>query len=192
MLRKMIDTNILVYALVENHPATATCDDFIRRVSEKKLLMTTPLTPFEIYYVLWRIYGLNRDKAFEQAVSLFDSPIEFTHITEEDAHMALRKVVEHSIEANDALLLISCLKQGASSLATDDTRLLKACQQEGVHTEEPIDTKVSQNMETWEKEKLPEKGVQRMLLRIYNWLLDTNPKVAQEFKQATQGMKRVP
>lgn len=35
MLRKMIDTNILVYALVEGHPATAACDDFIRKVSEK-------------------------------------------------------------------------------------------------------------------------------------------------------------
>ncbi len=192
MLRKMIDANILVYALVEGHPATDACEEFIRRVSEKKLLVTTPLTPFEIYYVLWRIYGLSRNEAFEQAVSLFDSPIEFMRITEEDARMALKKVVEHSIEANDALLLVSCLQHGISSLASDDTRLLKACQEEGVHTEKPIDAKISQKMEMWEKEKLPEKGAQRMLLRIYNWLLDKDPKVAEEFKQATGNMKRLP
>mgnify|MGYP000080908097 CR=1 FL=1 len=64
MLRKMIDTNLLVYALMEGYPATAVCDEFLRRVSEKKLLITTPLTPFEIFYVLWRIYGLNRKRAF--------------------------------------------------------------------------------------------------------------------------------
>ncbi len=106
--------------------------------------------------------------------------------------MALGKVVEHSIETNDALLLISCLKQGASSLATDDKSLLKACQQEGVHTEEPIDNTVSQNMEMWENEKLPERGVQRMLLRVYNWLLDMNLRVAHEFDRVTNGMKRLP
>ncbi|MGQ9722589.1 MAG: type II toxin-antitoxin system VapC family toxin [Candidatus Jordarchaeum sp.] len=191
-VEKDIDTNILVYALVEGHPATSACEEFIRRVGEKKLLVTTPLTPFGIYYVLWRIYGLCRNKACEQAVLLFDSPIELIHITEEDVCVALRKVVEHSIEANDALLLVSCLQHSISSLASDDTRLLKACQKEGVHTEEPIDTKISQKMEMWEKDKLPEKGAQRMLLRVYNWLLDTDPKVADEFKQATGDMERLP
>ena len=192
MLKKMIDTNILVYALVEGHPATSACEAFIRRVSERKLLVTTPLTAFETYYVLWRVYGLSREKAFEQADSFFDSPLEFIEITEEDARVALRKVMEHSLEANDALLLAACLHRGITSLATDDRRLLRACQEEGVHTEEPVDDKVTREMERWEKEKLPEKGAQRLLHRVYSWLLDVEPKVAKKFKQATGNMKKLP
>lgn len=118
--------------------------------------------------------------------------MEFTEIRDEDARLSLGKVMEHSIEANDALLLESCLQQGVSSLASDDRRLLKACQEEGVHAEESIDDKVSKEMERWEKERLPEKGAQGMLIRVYNWLLDIEPKVAEKFRQATGGMKRLP
>ena len=133
-MKKLIDANLLIYALIEDHPASSVCEAFIRKENRYRKLYTTMLTPFEVFHVLWRIYGLKREQAMEKALSLFNSPLSFIPITEEVARISLEKIVEYKIDSNDALLLTSSILYDIPSLASDDRKLLKASNEEGIHT----------------------------------------------------------
>jgi len=191
-MKKLIDTNLLIYALIEDHPASSVCEAFIRKENRYRKLYTTVLTPFEVFHVLWRIYGLKREQAMEKALSLFNSPLSFIPITEEVAQISLEKIVEYKIDSNDALLLTSSILYDIPSLASDDRKLLKASNEEGIHTQSPINEKLRRDMNEWEKEKLASKGIPRILQRIYKWLLDIDNEIAEEFKKATNNLKQLP
>nr|MDO8045084.1 type II toxin-antitoxin system VapC family toxin [Candidatus Baldrarchaeota archaeon] len=191
-MKKLIDANLLIYALIEDHPASSVCEAFIRKENRYRKLYTTMLTPFEVFHVLWRIYGLKREQAMEKALSLFNSPLSFIPITEEVARISLEKIVEYKIDSNDALLLTSSILYDIPSLASDDRKLLKASNEEGIHTQSPINEKLRRDMNEWEKEKLASKGIPRILQRIYKWLLDIDNEIAEEFKKATNNLKQLP
>jgi len=191
-MKKLIDANLLIYALIEDHPASSVCEAFIRKENRYRKLYTTVLTPFEVFHVLWRIYGLKREQAMEKALSLFNSPLSFIPITEEVARISLEKIVEYKIDSNDALLLTSSILYDIPSLASDDRKLLKASNEEGIHTQSPINEKLRRDMNEWEKEKLASKGIPRILQRIYKWLLDIDNEIAEEFKKATNNLKQLP
>ena len=191
-MKKLIDANLLIYALIEDHPASSVCEAFIRKENRYRKLYTTVLTPFEVFHVLWKIYGLKREQAMEKALSLFNSPLSFIPITEEVARISLEKIVEYKIDSNDALLLTSSILYDIPSLASDDRKLLKASNEEGIHTQSPINEKLRRDMNEWEKEKLASKGIPRILQRIYKWLLDIDNEIAEEFKKATNNLKQLP
>ncbi|MEX2702790.1 MAG: hypothetical protein Q6368_006980, partial [Candidatus Baldrarchaeota archaeon] len=99
---------------------------------------------------------------------------------------------EYKIDSNDALLLTSSILYDIPSLASDDRKLLKASNEEGIHTQSPINEKLRRDMNEWEKEKLASKGIPRILQRIYKWLLDIDNEIAEEFKKATNNLKQLP
>lgn len=192
MPRKIIDTNLLVYALIEDHPAADVCEAFIREEGQHHRLATTPLTPFEVYYVLWKVYGLERREAFEKASTIFETPLDFVSINGVCAQEALRICFGKGVESNDSLLLKASIHYGIPSLASDDRRLLEACREEGVYTQCPINEELRKEMRKWEEEKLPKRGLPRVLSRIHRWLSDANLEVAEKFREATNNMRQLP
>jgi len=190
MLRKALDTNIVAYALLGDHPAAEACDSLLR--TGRYEFHATPLTPFEVYYVLRRVYNIGKEGASSKALALFDSPLTFTHIGPEDAGKALRKCVDYEVEANDGLQLQLCLRTEIPSLASDDQRLLHACEGEGIQPQSPIGEEHRRRMRLWEEEKLPPSGLPRLLKRVHGWLAEVNPKAAKQFLEATGGLRRLP
>jgi len=189
-LRKALDTNIIVYALLEEHPAGEACDRLLR--SGRYDFYTSPLTPFEVYFILRRVYNVGRQEASSKALSLFDSPLGFTEVGREDARRALERCVARDVDANDALLIQLCLRSEIPSLASDDQRLLKACEEEGIQPQSPIGEEHRRRMQLWEQEKLPPSGLPRLLRRIHGWLGNVNPEAAELFLEATGGLRHLP
>jgi len=192
MPQKVVDTNLLSCALLEDHPASKACENFIKSESKRRRLLTTPITPFEVYYVLWKVYGLEQREAFEKASLLFEAPLDFTIIDETHSREALKKCVQYGIEANDGLLLYACLHHGIPSLASDDQKLLEASQREGIYTQCPVNKNLREKMSIWEKEMLAERGLPRILYRIYHWLLGINRETAEKLREATSNLRQLP
>lgn len=189
-MRKTVDANVIVYSLLDDHPAADACDSLLR--SGRYDFYATPLTPFEVYFVLRRIYGVEKKEASNRALSLFDSPLSFTEIGRDEAETALRRCVTYDIDANDSLLIQSCLRFGIPSLTSDDQRLLKACEEEGIQPQSPIGEEHRRKMVLWEEEKLPPSGLPRLLKRIHSWLGDVNPEAATLLLEATGGLRHLP
>ncbi|MCP8322433.1 MAG: type II toxin-antitoxin system VapC family toxin [archaeon] len=190
MLKKVLDTNIIVYSILEDHPASQVCDSLIR--DKRYSFYTTTLTPFEVYFVLRRIYGVEREEASSKALSLFKSPLIFTEIRPQDAKVALKRCIDYDLDVNDSLLIQACLNSGIPSLASDDRRLLKISEVEGIHPQSPIQKEHREKMQQWEKEKLLLSGLPRILKRIHIWLGRINPQVAQQFLESTGELRHLP
>ncbi len=190
MLRKALDTNIIVYSLLEDHPAAAACDSLLR--SGRYDFYTTPLTPFEVYYNLRRVYGVRGMEASSKALSLFDSPLRFAEMGSKEFRAALERCIAHGIDANDGLLIQMCLHLQIPSIASDDQRLLKTCEGEGIQPQSPVGEEQRRMMRRWEEEKLPPSGLPRLLKRIHSWLRGVNPDVADKFLEATGEFRHLP
>ncbi|MHA1734553.1 MAG: type II toxin-antitoxin system VapC family toxin [Promethearchaeota archaeon] len=74
-----MDSNILVYALLENHPAHLDCVDYLTRLEDDEFLSTTE-TLYEIYRVLTVFYGLTPGVVVEKIQQLLHSRIQFHDI----------------------------------------------------------------------------------------------------------------
>ena len=62
-MKKLIDANLLIYALIEDHPASSVCEAFIRREIRYRKLHND-VDSIEVFHVLWRIYGLLNNYPF--------------------------------------------------------------------------------------------------------------------------------
>jgi len=96
------------------------------------------------------------------------------------------------IDLTDAVLLQTAQAQGALWLATDDSKLMQACQQVGITPETPIDATLRQQMAAWEVANLPAKGLPRVLRQVHQWLSQTHPQAAQDFWSQTGGGNHLP
>lgn len=191
-MKRLIDTNVLVYALIENHPASSVCEAFIQEQKEKHEFYTTTFTPFEMFHVLWKIYGLDIHLVLEKVMGILDSPLSFIQASERALRIAFKKRLEHQLETNDALILATALVQDIPSIVSDDRKLLNAAEQEGLVAVSPINENTRKEIAQWERANLSEKGMSRILTRIHSWLKQENHEIATAFKIATVNLKQLP
>jgi len=188
-MRKLVDSNIIIYSLLSNHPASDVCRDFLE--SRLYRFYTSPITPFEIYHVLHRIYGVPRDDAGEKALLLFQAPIEIFPVDSEMARSALEKALTYGLELNDSLLLEAGVRYEIPSIATEDRRLSNASVKHGIFPQTPVTDEIRREINEWE-EKLPPKGLQRILKAVYQWIKDRDKAIAEAFKEESQNLKTLP
>lgn len=190
MAKKALDANIIIYALLADHPAAEVCEAYIADSRHK--FYTTALTPFEVYFILHRVYGVPRSDAGARALSLLDAPLTVVDVTSSDLRGALQRCVESGLDTNDSLLIQMCLRLEIPVLASDDRRLLTACEKEGIHPECPLEEEHRQLMREWEKTRLFPAGAPRVLGRVYAWLRDTDPRIASSFLEASGRLRHPP
>jgi len=89
-------------------------------------------------------------------------------------------------------LLEKTLRDGIGVLVTEDKKLQQIVEEEGLAIESPIEESLKRKIEEWEEKILLEKGLPRILQRIYFWLLNYDLEVAKEFQQQTRFFKKVP
>lgn len=184
-----LDAMILVYSLLENHPASAVCEQFIR---SRTGWLTTALTLLEAKSILTKVYAVEPSQVSQKlaqfaAGAIFVVPIDLSTVL-----VAMNLADTFGIDLTDAVLLYQTQAHGASRLATDDTLLARACQQVGILPETPIDAPLREKMAQWEQMHLPAKGLPRILRQVHNWLNQAHPEAAQEFWARTSGGAHLP
>jgi predicted nucleic acid-binding protein len=180
---------LIVYSLLDAHPASTACEQFIRTHSR---WFTTTFTLFEAKAILTKVYAVDAVLASRKLAQFTAGPIVVTAVDHPVALAAMHTADVLGLDLTDAVLLHTVQARGALWLATDDTKLGQACRQVGVTPETPIDTALRQQMVVWEAANLPAKGLQRVLRQIHQWLHRTAPQIAQDFWSHTGGGSHLP
>ena len=184
-----LDAMLIVYSLLNAHPASTTCEQFIRTHSS---WFTTTFTLFEVKAILTKVYAVDAVLASRKLAQFAAGPIVVTAVDPPIALAAMHAADVLGIDLTDAVLLHTVQARGALWLATDDTKLAQACRQVGVTPETPIDTALRQQMVVWEAANLPAKGLPRVLRQIHQWLYRIAPPTAEDFWSYTGGGSHLP
>lgn len=184
---KAIDSNLLVYASLANHPAMKACEQYI---AAYPVWLTNIVNLVEMHRVLIGVYGVSASDADAKFADFKDALI-VENFTGALASAALPLRNTYGVDFNDAVLLQTCLKRKVTVLATDDRRLAVACVALNVTVENPIDSVLRTQMTQWENQNLPAKGLPRILLQIHRWIEQRNAALAADFYSATQAFSRL-
>lgn len=184
---KAIDSNLLVYASLANHPAMTACEQYI---AAYPTWLTNIANLVELRRVLVGVYGVP-DRDADSKFSDLGKALVVDDLTASLAAASLTLRPSYRIDFNDAVLLESARRRGVNTLATDDAQLAAACATIGIRVENPVTPAVRAQMAAWEAQNLPAKGLPRILLRVHRWIEQHDQALAQVFHSATQALSRL-
>jgi predicted nucleic acid-binding protein len=182
-----IDSQLLVYSVIESHPA----QDVIQAALTRDAWGSTILTLGEVYHVLTRDYRVTSADARELTLGLAHSNLHWVGLDAVEASAAIVTRSTQSIDLADAVLL-SLAASDPGVLVTSDRRLLGVAVSQGVAVRNPIDPPLSVAVARWEAQNLPPKGLQRILVAVERWLRQENPMIAERFVTASDRLTRLP
>lgn len=188
-LERALDTMLLVYSLLQGHPASLACEQFIRARGGWFISL---LNLFEAKAVLSKVYGVSVTDATQKLLQFATGPIEVVALDAAMAQSALLFADKLGIDLTDAVLLETARTNGAVWLATEDQRLAQVCTQFGLTPESPLDAALRQQIALWESARLPAKGLPRVLGQVHRWLLANHPQAAQDFWTRSGGASHLP
>jgi predicted nucleic acid-binding protein len=188
-LERALDSMLIVYSLIDQHPASSVCEEFVRSRGGR---FTTPLAFLEVKSVLTKVYGVPPAQSTQKLQVLATSAVGVLPLDSTTVVEALELADRHSIDLTDAVLLRTAQSVGARLVATDDARLARACASLDIDTESPVAGELRSSIAEWEGGHLPEKGLPRVLRRVHAWLTGSDPDLAREFWSATAGGSRLP
>lgn len=188
-LERGLDTMILVYSLLEGHPASSACEQFLR---SRTGWFLSSLSLLEAVAVLHKVYGIPVGEVRQKLVEICVGPVSILPVNEWTVLEAIERSESLGIDLTDAVLLVLALQQGTSSIATEDERFAEACQKSGLQVETVLDAVLRGQVAEWEAQHLPAKGLPRVLCRIEQWLSARYPEVAKEFRSATGACSHLP
>jgi predicted nucleic acid-binding protein len=188
-LERGLDTMLLVYCVLQGHPAAAVCEQFLRSHSG---WFTSPLVLFEAKSILTKIYGVDAGVATNKLAQFSVVPVAVLDLDAVSSSAALLLQDIHGLDLTDAVLLHLTHRNGASYLATEDQQLAKAAQQLGIIPESPLDATLRQQIAAWEFSNLNPKGLPRILRRVNDWLTQIDPQTALRFWSQSGGGSHLP
>jgi len=180
---------LIAYSLLEDHPTSAVCESFIR---EHASWHTTTLTLLEATSILTKVYGVGFNLASQQLSQFSAGPIEIIEVDLPITLTSMQIADALEIDITDAVLLQATRARGANILATDDRKLIQACDQVDIVVVNPIDVSLRRQMASWESENLPQKGLPRILRQIHHWLRQNHQQAAEDFWSRTGGGSHLP
>ena len=128
-IERGLDAMIIVYSLLDNHPASNVCERFIRT---RPGWFTTTLTLFEVKAILTKVYAVDTLFASRKIEMFVAGPIVVVEVDLATAITAMKLADALRIDMTDAVLLHTSQAIGAPFLATDDKKLAQACRQVGM------------------------------------------------------------
>ncbi len=184
-----LDAMLIVYSLLDNHPASAACEAFIR---EHAGWFTTTLTLLEVKAILTKVYDIDVNLVSQQLSKFSAGPIKIIEIDLPITLTSMQIADTLEIDITDAVLLQATRTQSANVLATDDRKLIQTCHQVDISVENPIDVSLRRQMASWESKNLPQKGLPRILRRIHQWLSQNHQQTAEDFWSQTGSGSHLP
>jgi predicted nucleic acid-binding protein len=180
---------VLVYSLLQGHPASMPCEQLLR--SRTEWSVSTP-TLFEAKAILTKVYGVKPSEATQNLDQIVRTPLAVIAVDEPSALAAMHLADALGVDLSDAVVLHAARSCGAAWLATDDGNLAQACLSLGLQTENPIDTVLRQQLTAWELTNLAPKGLPRSLRRVHQWLSASYSQAAQDFWTHNGGGSHLP
>lgn len=182
-----IDTPLLVFRSLKDHPAKALAEEELRR----ERCASTVYVLFELFQILTQTYDVLPDAARRIVTDLMASSFLWAGIDAADAISVVAKRSQLGLESADALLL-SLAEADGGTLVTPDRRLLRIAQAEGIRTHNPISPALAVEVARWEDAHLAAKGLPRLLRVVEHWLRLRNEALATEFIDATANFTALP
>src|SRR5258708_6620358 len=127
-----LDTMLLVYCMMQGHPAASVCEQFLRARSG---WFTSPLVLFEAKNTLTKVYGVDPGVATRKLNQFSAVPVIVLDLDAAVGMSAFTLADTHGIDLTDAVLLQLALQHGARYLATEDQRLAQVCTKVGITPE---------------------------------------------------------
>ena len=184
-----LDAMLIVYSVLDDHPASTVCESFIR---ERSNWFTTTLTLLEAKAILTKVYAVDVNLVSQRLLQFSAGPIEIIEVDLSITLTAMQTADTLEIDMTDAVLVQATLTHGAKVLATDDRKLIQACDQVDIRVENPIDVPLRREMASWEMKNLPQKGLPRILRQIHHWLRQNHQQAAEDFWSQTGGGSHLP
>lgn len=181
-LERGLDTMFMMYSLLDRHPASTACEQFI---TSHQGWVSTPLLVIEGTTIMIKVYGVEPEVACQLVTDFAYGPINILPIQLETITAAVNLSILHDVDINDAVLLQACIEHGIARIATDDRRFANVCTNLGIVVENPITPAIRQQMAAWEMANLPPRGLPRLLSYIHQWLETYEPNIAAKFYEAT-------
>ena len=188
-LERGLDTMILVYSLLQGHPAEQPCEQFLRTHSG---WFTSPFVLAEAKHILTRVYSVDAASATAKLLQFATGPVVLLDLDQATISAAFSFADTNGLDLTDAVLLHLTRQHGAGHLATDDQRLMQTCPSFGITPISPFDAVLRQQVAAWEVAHLPAKGLPRILGRVHQWLSQAHPQAAQDFWSHTGGGIHLP
>ena len=188
-LERGLDTIILVYYLLQGHPASLPCEQFLRSHSG---WFTSPLVLVEARNVLTKVYSVDPGTVTTKLIQFAAGPVVLLPLDDRTLTEALQLANAQALDLTDAVLLHQCRQVGAGFLATDDQRLAAGCTALGIAPASPLHPGLRQQVVAWELTNLRPKGLPRVLHRVHQWLGQAHPRAAQDFWSQTRGGSQLP
>lgn len=182
-----IDTPLLVYRALAEHPASGTVE---RELATGEWASSVQVL-LEFFQVVTRDYAVSAEAASEAVSRLARSPV---HWASMDASLAVRTAQvrsRHRLESTDAALLLLA-QEDHGILVSQDRRLLREAEALGVAVRNPISRDLAASIARWEEERLPPKGVARLLRPVESWLRRHDSTLADRFVDATSDLTTLP
>jgi predicted nucleic acid-binding protein len=184
-----LDAMLIVYSLLDDHPASTVCESFIR---ERTSWLTTTLTLLEAKAILTKVYAVDVNLVSQRLSQFSAGPIEIIEVDLPITLAAMQIADTLEIDITDAVLVQVTRTRNAKILATDDQKLMQVCHQIDIAVENPIDTQLRRQMANWEAKNIPQKGLPRILRRIHQWLEQKHQQVAEDFWSQTGAGSHLP
>src|SRR5437899_1641250 len=182
LLERALDSMFIVYSLLQGHPASSSCENFIRNRSG---WFTSSLTILECKAILTKVYGVDAATATQKLTQFANGPLTILGIDSYSVMTALSLADARALDLADAVLLQMTHNHGSTKLATEDQHLAQVGTQLGMAIESPFDTALRRQVAAWETAHLPPKGLPRVLHRIEAWLVQNSPPAVQAFRSQT-------
>lgn len=148
MAMKLLDADILTYALFEKHDAHPYCWQTLKEaVYGKVKSYMTPITLLEAYHALVNDYSVDLGEASYKLDGLSRSrKIRFMKISTEIARRALQIAKDHRARSFDAALIASAEVGEIPIVVSNDGHIARLCDERGLILENPIPDDVRERM----------------------------------------------
>ena len=145
---RIVDADILSYALFRRHDAHPYCWPLLQRAIHGKIgVAIATVSLLETYHALVEDYGIESEEALRKLNALTRSRrIRFLPMTIDDARKALEIAKVHRVRSFDANLIASAETNGISVVVSNDRHVTRLCKERGLIHENPIPEEVTKKM----------------------------------------------
>jgi hypothetical protein len=101
--------------------------------------------------------------------------------------------LDSGLQLNDVEMYFLALETQSPVFVTDDNKLTSFIKEHGLICETPIQLATRKEMTRWEAAHVPQKGLPRILVNVYQYLLSKKKdEIAKELKVDTKGFTKLP
>jgi len=140
---RIVDVDILSYALLENHIATKYTRPFIERALKGELkVYVTATTLLETYNVLYWYYQIRPREAVARKILCVAEGLTLIPCSKRGFYMA----IEENVPLGDALLVSTAIDNNIPIIVSNDKHVEKLAEKYGLILENPIPKEIRKQM----------------------------------------------